>query len=73
MSPEGDERGGRVQGVRAIGSPGPGELAMVIIARDFKTANWIEIEIACGIIVAVRPGDGPAERSPNDDWVGPAF
>ena len=32
-----------------------------------------EIEIRNGIIAAVRPGDGPAERRPNDDWVGPAF
>jgi N-acetylglucosamine-6-phosphate deacetylase len=46
---------------------------MVIIARDFKTSNWIEIEIRGGIIVAVRPGDGPSEPSANDDWVGPAF
>ena len=46
---------------------------MVIVARDFKTSSWIEIEIRNGIIAAVRPGDGPAERSPNDDWVGPAF
>lgn len=46
---------------------------MVIVARDFKTSSWIEIEIRNGIIAAVRPLDGPAERSPNDDWVGPAF
>ncbi len=46
---------------------------MVISARDFKTANWIEIEIRGGIIAAVRPGDGPSETSANDDWVGPAF
>ena len=46
---------------------------MVIIARDFKTANWIEIEIQGGIVVAVRPGEGPSETRPNDDWVGPAF
>jgi len=46
---------------------------MVIIARDFETSNWIEIEIRGGIIVAVRPGDGPSATSANDDWVGPAF
>ncbi len=46
---------------------------MVIIARDFETSNWIEIEIRGGIIVAVRPGDGPSETSANDDSVGPAF
>ena len=46
---------------------------MVIVARDFKTSSWIEIEIRNGIIAAVRPLDGPAERNPNDDWVGPAF
>ncbi len=56
------------------GAPsGRGERAMVIIARDFRTANWIEIEIHGGIISAVRPGDGPSEASASDDWVGPAF
>jgi N-acetylglucosamine-6-phosphate deacetylase len=46
---------------------------MVIIARDFKTSNWIEIEIRGEIIAAVRPRDGPTESSAKDDWVGPAF
>jgi len=46
---------------------------MLIIAREFKTANWIEIELQGGIIVAVRPGDGPPEASANDEWVAPAF
>ncbi len=73
MSPIRDERGGRVRGVRGGGPPGRGEPAMVINARNYTTANWMEIEIQGGIIVAVRPGDGPTETSANDDWVGPAF
>jgi len=73
VSPAGDDRGHRVARVRAVGPPRSGEQAVVIVARDFKTSSWIEIEIRNGIIAAVRPGDGPAERSPNDDWVGPAF
>ena len=46
---------------------------MIITARDYQTANWIEIEIQGEIIVAVRPGDGPSATSANDDWVAPAF
>jgi N-acetylglucosamine-6-phosphate deacetylase len=46
---------------------------MVIVARDFRTSRWIEIEIRDARIDAIRPGHGPAELSAGDDWIAPAF
>ncbi len=46
---------------------------MRVIARDFRTTNWIEIEVQGGKIADVRPEDGPADRRASDDWVCPAF
>ncbi len=53
--------------------PTSGEQPLVIIARHFKTASWVEIEIQDRTIAAVRPGDRPAEKGRDDDWVCPAF
>jgi N-acetylglucosamine-6-phosphate deacetylase len=71
MSPPGGESAGLETPTN--GALGPGELDMVIVARDFRTAQWTEIEIGGGIIAAVGPANGPAELSANDDWVAPAF
>ncbi len=57
---------------RAVGPPRPGEQAMVIVARDFKTRAGSRSRSGRDHRGG-PPGRWPAERSPNDDWVGPAF
>ncbi len=46
---------------------------MLLNARDYRTSNWIEIEIQGDTISAVHPGNGPRAMSKCDEWVGPAF
>ena len=46
---------------------------MRVVARDFRDASWIELDVHDGYIDAVRPFDGPKETEPADDWVAPAF
>jgi N-acetylglucosamine-6-phosphate deacetylase len=46
---------------------------MRLVARDFRTARWIEIEVRGDRIAAVRPADGESGNTPEDLWVAPAF
>lgn len=42
-------------------------------ARHHVDGRWVRIEVDGATIAAVEPVEGPAEISPVDDWVGPAF
>jgi N-acetylglucosamine-6-phosphate deacetylase len=46
---------------------------MRVVARDFRDASWIELDLREGYIDLVRPIDAPKETGPEDDWVAPAF
>jgi N-acetylglucosamine-6-phosphate deacetylase len=46
---------------------------MRVVARDFRDASWIELDLRDGHIDLVRPIDDPKETEPEDDWVAPAF
>jgi N-acetylglucosamine-6-phosphate deacetylase len=46
---------------------------MAIVARDFRSAKWVEIEVKHGRIVRSEPAQGPAAVTMDDDWVAPAF
>jgi N-acetylglucosamine-6-phosphate deacetylase len=46
---------------------------MKLIARHFRTAQWVCLEIEGPEICAVEPADGPVEVDEDDDWIAPAF
>jgi N-acetylglucosamine-6-phosphate deacetylase len=46
---------------------------MTLVARDFRTSGWIEVELRGGEIAAVRPTGGRSAIAPLDLWVAPAF
>jgi N-acetylglucosamine-6-phosphate deacetylase len=46
---------------------------MRIVARDWRTSEWIEVEIDSDLVGSVRPACGPPELMPSDDWIAPAF
>jgi len=46
---------------------------MTAVARDYRSSSWIELDLAEGLLGAVRTIDGPTEVNPADDWVAPAF
>ena len=46
---------------------------MLITARHYETSRWVELELADGVIRAVRSGQGPDEIAATDPWVAPAF
>src|SRR5262245_12986663 len=46
---------------------------MRIVARDFRSSRWLELELAGSRFAEIRPKDGPAAVHDDDDWVAPAF
>src|SRR5260370_1113922 len=46
---------------------------MRVVARDFRDASWIELDLREGYIDLVRSVEGPKETEAEDDWVTPAF
>jgi N-acetylglucosamine-6-phosphate deacetylase len=46
---------------------------MRVVARDFRDARWIELDLREGYIDLVRSVEGPKETEAEDDWVAPAF
>jgi N-acetylglucosamine-6-phosphate deacetylase len=44
-----------------------------ILARDYRTAQWTELDVQGRVIGAVRHQTGPDEITPADPWVAPAF
>jgi N-acetylglucosamine-6-phosphate deacetylase len=46
---------------------------MRIVARDFRDASWIELDLRDGYVDFVRSIDDHKESGPEDDWVAPAF
>jgi N-acetylglucosamine-6-phosphate deacetylase len=46
---------------------------MRVVAREYSSSEWIEIELRGGLIQLVRAAGGPAEVLPGDSWVAPAF
>jgi N-acetylglucosamine-6-phosphate deacetylase len=46
---------------------------MQLVARDFISSSWIELELRGELIESVRPIQGPAQVEPVDLWVAPAF
>lgn len=46
---------------------------MAIVARDFRSAKWLEIQWKDGRITKYRAAPGPAPVTQDDDWVAPAF
>ncbi|HKI16261.1 MAG TPA: amidohydrolase family protein [Isosphaeraceae bacterium] len=46
---------------------------MAVVAREVRSAKWIEIQSRQGRISRARPATGPAAVSRDDDWVAPAF
>jgi N-acetylglucosamine-6-phosphate deacetylase len=46
---------------------------MRIVARDFRSAKWVEIESRPGRIIHYQVTSGPAEVRDDDDWIAPAF
>ena len=45
---------------------------MRIVARDFRDARWLDLELRDGLIVGAQSTE-PGTRGPDDDWVAPAF
>jgi N-acetylglucosamine-6-phosphate deacetylase len=46
---------------------------MTVLARDYRTSRWIELEVRDGLIEAVRQREGLANLGRSDEWVAPAF
>jgi N-acetylglucosamine-6-phosphate deacetylase len=46
---------------------------MRLVARDYISSSWFELELRDELIETVRPGQGPAQVEPGDLWVAPAF
>ncbi len=46
---------------------------MRLVARDYISSSWIELELRGELIEAIRPGEGPDQAAPADLWVAPAF
>ncbi len=46
---------------------------MRLVARDYKSSSWIELELFGELIEAIRPAEGPDQATPADLWVAPAF
>ncbi len=46
---------------------------MAIVARDVRSAKWIEIQTGHGRITRSRPAFGAAAVTADDDWISPAF
>src|SRR6516165_2432492 len=46
---------------------------MRLVARDYISSRWIELEMRGELIDAVRPTSGPGRLDPADLWVAPAF
>jgi N-acetylglucosamine-6-phosphate deacetylase len=46
---------------------------MRIVARDFRDARWLDLELRDGLIVGAQSTDEPSTPRPDDDWVAPAF
>ncbi len=46
---------------------------MRLVARDYISSSWIELELRGESIEAVRPAQGPEQIDPLDLWVAPAF
>lgn len=42
-------------------------------ARHFEGGDWVRVALDGATIRSVDPAPGPARRSPDDDWVAPAF
>jgi N-acetylglucosamine-6-phosphate deacetylase len=49
------------------------ENPMRVVARSLESSQWIELEVQGGLIEQVRPGSGPSEPGPGDEWIAPAF
>jgi N-acetylglucosamine-6-phosphate deacetylase len=46
---------------------------MKIVARDYRSAHWVELELDGELIRDVRAAEGSPQVDPGDDWVAPAF
>jgi N-acetylglucosamine-6-phosphate deacetylase len=46
---------------------------MALVARDYRTEKWVELEIDGGLIASITPREGSEPPSPDDDWIAPAF
>jgi N-acetylglucosamine-6-phosphate deacetylase len=46
---------------------------MPIVARDFRSAQWVKVEWKQGRIIRHAPVEGPAVVMHDDDWIAPAF
>lgn len=46
---------------------------MPLVARDYRTEQWVEIEIEGERIASISPRESSAPPSEDDDWVAPAF
>jgi N-acetylglucosamine-6-phosphate deacetylase len=46
---------------------------MNFVARNFRSSEWVEVELHGGEITAVKPVTGVDEIKPTDPWVAPAF
>jgi N-acetylglucosamine-6-phosphate deacetylase len=46
---------------------------MQVVARDYRDARWLDLELDGERIKAARAGDKPGLPGPDDDWVAPAF
>jgi N-acetylglucosamine-6-phosphate deacetylase len=46
---------------------------MRLVARDYSSSHWIEIELRGERIESVKSATGPTDIGPEDEWVGPAF
>jgi N-acetylglucosamine-6-phosphate deacetylase len=46
---------------------------MKVVARRLGDSEWIELDVAGGLIGRVEPASGPDEIGPGDEWVALAF
>jgi N-acetylglucosamine-6-phosphate deacetylase len=46
---------------------------MIVTARHYGDASWVELEVRGDRIAGLRPIAGPEAIRPDDDWVAPAF
>ncbi len=46
---------------------------MQIVAHDYLTTAWVELELRDGTIESIGPWRGPDQIEGDDPWVAPAF
>jgi N-acetylglucosamine-6-phosphate deacetylase len=46
---------------------------MTLVARDYRSQKWVEVDIEGDRIASITPREAPDPPAPDDDWIAPAF